>query len=285
MSQFRNLVFEGGGVKGIAYAGALEVLDGEGILKDIRRVAGTSAGAITAALVALGVGAKDVGDIVAGTSFRSFMDDSWGFIRDTKRLLADYGWYKGDAFAAWMKKLVYRFADDANLTFAGLRQLAEKHPDRYRDLHIVGTNLSMQAEKVFSAERTPDIPVWLATRISMSIPLFFAAVACSDGMFVDGGVTWNYPIDLFDNKRYVSRPEAMRVPEHTVYDEYHVYNKESLGFRLATRDIIKAEKEDLAKSPVEIENIVSYLSVLMGYVLEMANSAHLHKDDWARTIF
>ncbi len=33
------------------------------------------------------------------------------------------------------------------------------------------------------------------------------------------------------------------------------------------------------------ENIVSYLSVLMGYVLEMANSAHLHKDDWARTIF
>ena len=27
MSQFRNLIFEGGGVKGIAYAGALEILD------------------------------------------------------------------------------------------------------------------------------------------------------------------------------------------------------------------------------------------------------------------
>ena len=43
---FRNLVFEGGGVKGIAYVGALEVLDQEGILKDIKRVAGTSAGAM-----------------------------------------------------------------------------------------------------------------------------------------------------------------------------------------------------------------------------------------------
>ncbi len=47
MSQFRNLVFEGGGVKGIAYAGAIGVLEDKEILPDIRRVAGTSAGAIS----------------------------------------------------------------------------------------------------------------------------------------------------------------------------------------------------------------------------------------------
>ena len=35
---FRNLVFEGGGVKGIAYVGAMKVLDKEEILKDIKRV-------------------------------------------------------------------------------------------------------------------------------------------------------------------------------------------------------------------------------------------------------
>ena len=50
---FKNLVFEGGGVKGIAYVGALEVLDKEGILKNIKRVAGTSAGAMVAVLVGL----------------------------------------------------------------------------------------------------------------------------------------------------------------------------------------------------------------------------------------
>ena len=48
---FKNLVFEGGGVKGIAYVGALEVLDREGILNDIERVAGTSAGAMVAVMV------------------------------------------------------------------------------------------------------------------------------------------------------------------------------------------------------------------------------------------
>lgn len=47
-----NLVFEGGGVKGVAYCGALHELDSQGILPAVTSVAGTSAGAITAALVA-----------------------------------------------------------------------------------------------------------------------------------------------------------------------------------------------------------------------------------------
>ncbi|HXK08522.1 MAG TPA: patatin-like phospholipase family protein [Vicinamibacteria bacterium] len=35
-----------------------------------------------------------------------------------------------------------------------------------------------------------------AVRISMSIPFFFAAVKDDDrhAVFVDGGVSWNYPI-------------------------------------------------------------------------------------------
>ena len=78
MSQFRSLVFEGGGVKGIAYAGALEELEKRGIVKDITRVAGTSAGAISAALVALGATSEYVAEAVGGTNFRSFMDSSFG---------------------------------------------------------------------------------------------------------------------------------------------------------------------------------------------------------------
>ncbi len=64
MSQFRNLVFEGGGVKGIAYAGAIQVLEKQNILEDIRRVAGASAGAITAALLSAGASSRDIEEIV-----------------------------------------------------------------------------------------------------------------------------------------------------------------------------------------------------------------------------
>ena len=45
---FKNLVFEGGGAKGIAYLGAMEVLEKKDILKNIERIGGASAGAINA---------------------------------------------------------------------------------------------------------------------------------------------------------------------------------------------------------------------------------------------
>jgi predicted acylesterase/phospholipase RssA len=50
---FRNLIFEGGGVKDIVYVGALQVLEEKGILPEITRVGGTSAGAINAVLLGL----------------------------------------------------------------------------------------------------------------------------------------------------------------------------------------------------------------------------------------
>ncbi len=28
--------------------------------------------------------------------FKKLMDDSWGVVRDAKRLIDEYGWYKGD---------------------------------------------------------------------------------------------------------------------------------------------------------------------------------------------
>ncbi|HAA13805.1 MAG TPA: hypothetical protein DCE41_19785 [Cytophagales bacterium] len=50
---FENLVIKGGGVRGTVYLGALEVLSQRGILSNIKRVAGSSAGALSALLVAL----------------------------------------------------------------------------------------------------------------------------------------------------------------------------------------------------------------------------------------
>jgi len=148
MSQFKNLVFEGGGVKGIAYAGALAVLEQQKIMSDIRRVAGTSAGAISATLVALGADSQKVGSIVGGTQFRQFMDDSFGVIRDVNRLLNDYGWYKGDAFSAWMQKQAYALCQNPDVTFAEMAELAADPGSNRKELYVVGTNLSLQLPQV-----------------------------------------------------------------------------------------------------------------------------------------
>lgn len=67
--QFRNLVFEGGGVKGIAYVGAMEILQQRGQLDHILRVGGTSAGAINALIYAPGYTIRKQHQILDSTDF------------------------------------------------------------------------------------------------------------------------------------------------------------------------------------------------------------------------
>jgi NTE family protein len=286
MSQFKNLAFEGGGVRGIAYAGALQVLEQNKILPDIRRVAGTSAGAITATLVALGASSDKVLKIVGGTDFRAFMDDSFGVIRDMHRLLDDYGWYKGDAFSAWIQKQIGGLGQSPSLTFAQLHQLAAQPQSTYRDLFVVGTDLSRQIPTVYSAEATPDYEIWQAVRISMSIPLFFAAVKGppNNQVLVDGGVTWNYPLDLFDDTKYLIDRAAAEIPTGTRYDANHVYNKETLGFRVDTFDEIAAEKNSWNLPPRQINDFFDYIKALVGFMTDTANKLHLKPADWDRTV-
>jgi len=72
-SQFRNLVFEGGGVKGIAYIGAMQVMNQRGYLGDhIKRVGGTSAGAINALIYSLGYDIHEQQEILNSTDFKKF---------------------------------------------------------------------------------------------------------------------------------------------------------------------------------------------------------------------
>jgi len=67
-----NLVFEGGGVKGIAYAGAVQSLKNHNLLDKVKRVAGTSAGASTAMLLSIGCSPEEIKDFVGKTSFSDF---------------------------------------------------------------------------------------------------------------------------------------------------------------------------------------------------------------------
>ncbi len=284
IKQFRNLVFEGGGVKGIAYAGAIQALEEAKILPGITRVAGTSAGAITAVLLGLGAGSQDIARIVGGTDFKQFMDS--GLLpANIWRLVNDYGWYKGDAFADWMRGIIQKYTGDPELTFIGLRALTKQPNSSFRELWMVGTDLSKQQPMVFSADDTPGVPIWQATRTSMSIPLFFQAVMQDGDVRVDGGVTWNYPIDLFDDKKYLTDPKAGLKPDlPTVYDKNQVYNKETLGFRVDTLDEIAAEKASWKLPPAKIDNIIDYITALIGFMTDMANKAHLTERDWHRTV-
>ena len=69
-AQVKNLVFEGAGIRGIAYSGAIKVLEEKNLLQNIERVGGTSAGAITALLLSLGYNADEITQLINSTSFK-----------------------------------------------------------------------------------------------------------------------------------------------------------------------------------------------------------------------
>jgi NTE family protein len=150
-----NLIFEGGGVKGIAYVGALKKLDEKGVLSNVKRVGGTSAGAIMALLCGLNYSLAEIETILKELDFTKFLDNSWGILRDTERLIKDFGWYKGDYFRAWVGEIIKNKVGNADATFEAVKGLAESQG--FKEMYFVGTNLSTRFSEVFSAEHTPRI--------------------------------------------------------------------------------------------------------------------------------
>jgi NTE family protein len=67
-----NLLFQGGRVRGIAYAGALDAMPSN---MDVVCVAGTSAGALVAALVAKGYKGKELKELLGDPELTRLLDE------------------------------------------------------------------------------------------------------------------------------------------------------------------------------------------------------------------
>lgn len=281
---FQNLVFEGGGVKGIAYGGALDVLNEKEILGKIKRVAGTSAGAINATLLALGYTSAEVSQIVASTDFSKFADGS-GILGDLVHVIRNFGWNKGNAFKEFIRSKIKAKTGKPDFTFRDLDKVIQDNQPGFRHLYTVSTNLSRQRAQIFShePEHTPDVAIADAVRMSMSIPLYFEAVKWNGDVMVDGGVSYNFPINIFDNKKYLSNQQNGK-PETYDTTPGFLFNYETLGFKLDSQEVIEYNRKGWQIPPEPVGNLKQYTSALINFMMEIANNAHLHANDWGRTI-
>jgi len=302
LEHIRNLVFEGGGVRGIAYVGAMKALKQAGVLKHVKRFCGTSAGAITAWLMCYYKNRlSEIEDIQRKTDFKKFADDDPGIIRDAYRLINRYGWHKGDNFYDWAQKITKKRFRKNHITFQ------ELYDETDHELLVTGCNMSKGRTVLFSKDHTPDLFVERAVRISMSIPVYFRAIFIRDSnvdvtgtitqnpgidkeidkkrdVFVDGGVLDNYPVQFFDAAPYVDHPLegeliesiAARMPPH--------YNKSTLGFRLDTPAEMGIGQIRRDEDKYKIENFFKYVVTLADLLQSYANKRHLDPYDWHRTI-
>jgi NTE family protein len=207
-----DLVLEGGGVRGIGLVGAITALDAAGYgVGTAGRVAGTSAGAIAGSLLAAGVPAKELAQIVRMVDYRRFRDSSrFGALGDAVSLLTRLGLYRGDRLHRWIER---QLAARGVRTFGDLRindPDSALPPERSFRLVVVvsditrGRMLRLPWDYPYYGLNPDEQSVADAVRASASIPFFFRPVKLADtrggtpSRCVDGGVLSNFPIELFD---------------------------------------------------------------------------------------
>ena len=267
----KNLVFEGAGVRGIAYCGAVQEMESKKLMDGIERVGGTSSGAIIALTISLGYSGKEIENIISKSNFKKFNDGGFFFIGGINRLNKYFGWYKGKKFGKWLEKMIKEKTGNENITFE------ELHQKGFKDLYITGTSLNKQRAVVFSYESYPKMKVKDAVRISVSIPLYFEPVYIDSSgktfdhpklkqgfdMMVDGGVLENFPIHIFDKQQ----PDLY-----------------TIGFRIDHEPQIKNDKGDRTLAEMPIDDLKQYFGAFYNIVIENLNRQQLTITDWQRTV-
>ena len=278
---YKNIIFEGAGIRGIAYAGVLEEFEKAKLLENITKVGGTSAGSIIALTLSLGYNAQEINQLIYKTNFNKFNDGRFFFIGGIHRMNKNYGWYRGAKFSAWLEDLIDKKTGNSEITFS------EFHDKGYRDLYITATCLNKQKLLIFSYETYPDMKIKDAVRISMSIPLYFEAVFIDSAgtvipkpgnrtdvdVVVDGGIIGNFPIQIFDSILSTALNPITRIA-----------NPETIGIRIDSDTQIKYDNSSKELAPIQINDLSHYMEAFYSMVLENLNRNQLTPNDWKRSI-
>ena len=258
-----NGVFEGGGVRGIGHVGAVCRMEQAGW--QFADVAGSSAGAVVAALLAAGYTGKELKKELETLDYTRFkgkdLPDYFGVLGRSFSLLANLGVYNTDDLGDWMGELLNR---------KGMRRFGDV-AESGRKLKITASDLTEKRLLVFPddlekfAAEPEEFCIAPAVRMSVSIPVFFEPVRWKDRtgrehLVVDGGLLSNYPVWLLDDgKRMPSRP--------------------TFGFKFLD------ERERCSSRACQAQsNLIDYLKAIVSTCLDAIDNNHLSAGDFERTI-
>ena len=276
--KYVDLVFEGGGVKGIALVGAFSVLEEQGY--EPQNVAGASAGAIVAVLLAAGYSAAELREIVGELDYDHFKDESWEdripLAGRSLSILKDLGIYEGEAFMAWMRDLLE--AKEIR-TFGDLVRREDAEPKYRYKAQVIASDVTERRLLVLPRDAhrlgigdPDDLNVALAVRMSMSIPVFFEPVKFANAqtgrehLIVDGGMLSNFPVWLFD-------------AEEPLWPTF--------GLKLVEKDPrapIPGGPPQPEKSRSGVSSVFAYLRGLVDTMMAAHDRLYIEESDFQRTI-
>lgn len=183
----RYLCFGGGGIRGIAFAGAVSEM--VRLLRfDLSRLqgaCGSSIGALYAAAIVVGKSAEFIENMARTTSLMDFVTP------DVTKLFLEWGLDNTQQLEAWVD------------THLGGRQLTfgQLHAETGRVLKITTTNLHACSCYILDHESEPNMPIAHGVAMSMCLPPMFAPVQHRGNLYVDGGLFNNFPMAEFPGEQ------------------------------------------------------------------------------------
>lgn len=184
-----NLVLQGGGVKGLAYIGALRCLEENNYV--IKNIAGSSIGSVIGALIIAGYNSYELESIVNSIDYTMFTQRNTfhNFIKT-----------KGVYSLKYLEKYLSNLLQEKNITY--FKDI--KIGNYYKAIFIC---TSLKHKRIFILPYdlkllniNPDtFPIAKAAIMSCSIPLFYDSYNLNNNYFYDGGMSDNFPSWCFTN--------------------------------------------------------------------------------------
>ncbi len=196
-------VFSGGGVKGIAFAGAIKAAEEAGY-SQWERLAGTSAGAIAAMALAVGYDATGIREALGATDYSRIADTTNVFGRAVN-LVRRHGLTRGQGLQEWIEGLL-RDAPQPARVFGELdgRLQVVGCDLAHSRLVVLPDDVGLYEDEHGKPLRPEEFSIAEAVRISAGYPYYFPPLGLrdratgKDGVLVDGGVASAFPVFVFD---------------------------------------------------------------------------------------
>jgi NTE family protein len=182
-----GLVLMGGGARGLAHIGILDILQKEGLSPDV--IVGTSMGAIVGGLFAYGFSPMKLKEIMKDLNLDQFIDrPNLPFLPKRPHSVIEF--FLLDAYRTRLQKKIGHNKEDeleehfkATVGEVSIEDLPIKFACNAVDL-ISGKEVIFEKGKLYKA-----------LRATMSLPVVFEPVRMDDMLLVDGGVLNNVPVE------------------------------------------------------------------------------------------
>lgn len=246
-----RLTISGGGAKGTVLSGAYRAIRDLGVFRNLEQLSGTSAGALTASLMSLGVSPREIHETLSNISIQDFLGQRTGRLFYWKNKLGITMFtHEGRPLYDFLVKKHQEGANEAlnqvvglerainensalqlvvakirsgkePILFKDLSVLHQNFPEQFKDLTVTAVRVPSGQVQIFNAKTTPDVEIAKASWASAAIPALFEPVTINinneSHQFVDGGVYENLPTEYFD---YDGKNFSNQKPEQTIVWAY-----------------------------------------------------------------